>query len=225
MAIDVGVHAVASHASSATTAGVTTSATGSFYIGVSCSTGAFTSIADNKGNSANYIQIGTTRSSSGHEDRLYLCTNGSGGAGHTATAVGSAVTCYFGEITSGLTAGLLDQNNGGVDAVAPFGDALTITTLQNDELILAITGSDAAGTVTYTPSGGFVTVDAETDGNNFWSTNLHKRVVSATGTYATSVTVSAGVTDVVVLIASFKAAGGGAVATSGPTPRCIYIMP
>lgn len=216
MSIAIAQHAKASHASSAVTAGVTTQAAGSsFVIGVACSAGSFTSVADSKSNI--YTQIGTEQSSSGHAIRWYLCTNGTGGASHTATVVASFPTCYFAEITGGLTASILDQQNQGTDATSPYGDAVTITTTQAAELILAIVSGDGSSNpLTYTLGNSFTAIDAETDGSSFWTSSFMQRVVAATGTYNISATASGSTTDAVVLIASFKEAAGAAANVGQP---------
>jgi hypothetical protein len=206
-------------ASSQATTGVTTQTSGSAFVVAAAWDSArnFTSIADNKGNSANYVQIGNqvTFSGGGGRARLYYCQNGAGGAGHTATITvsGSAgITVLFLELTGGATSGILDQNSTGVnDTSSPFTSQSITTTQAAEALISSLFGNSGANPATHAESTGF-TVQAgadETNGSSFWTGCLASRIVAATGTYNSSFTESSG-SNTAVHIASFKEAGASA---------------
>lgn len=211
MAIAPGVHASNASASTASlaTAGVATQATGStFVIGVGWGSAAFTSVADNKGNT--YSIIDAEISASAHKTRLYYCENGVGGAGHTSTlTLGSADACtiFFLEITGGLTASILDQHIGRDDTTSPYTLAVGLTTTQDDELLVAfLFGDSGSNPATHAESGlGSSTIQEDvTNGTTFWTGCMATQVVAATAAYNPSWTES-GATDSHVWLATFKA--------------------
>lgn len=211
-------------ASSATTTGVSTSASGStIYLAARWRDSAtFTSISDNKGNT--YTQIGTEvdeGTSSGTRFRRYYCENATGGAGHTATiniSASTEITLLFLEITGGLTSGILDKSAQADDATSPYASGSTATTAQANELLVGFGGADTGsnpGTHTAsgsTPAAGSWTQQVtEDDGSTLWPASLWTAVVTATGAYEWSFTESGATGHGVAIIDTFKeTAGGGA---------------
>lgn len=221
MPIAVGAHRgqqFQTNATSHTTSGDTTQASGStfvVFVVAGSGAGSIDSVSDNKGNT--YTQIGSTiTSSSGSKSGLFSCQNGTGGAGHTWTAVianAEVKNIYAVEITGGLLSGILDQAPAGVeDASSPFTSNVTSTTAQANELLLAFVATDTpSGTETITWGNSFTQLDANGD-SNFVTGGSAYRIVSATGAFSTSIT-SDVATSAVSLIAAFKEAGGTANAS------------
>lgn len=173
------------------------------------------SVMDNMGNGS-YTRLGTYYDTYGWP-AIFVCYNGTGGSGHTATLTqtnAGAIAGYLVEIT-GCAASPLDQlSDWTADTDSPWLSGTTGTTTQAAELILAaasLNPATADGTITW--------------GNNFSDLNqqsavaalgqwgLGYRIVSATGTFQSSLTTDATtVSRCVTLVATFKAesAGGGA---------------
>lgn len=215
MAIDVGASVVSGFDSSGTTTtdAITTAGSGSsFVICVVYEAGATEpTISDSKSNS--YTRIGSVQQVSTTYSAYaawYLCTNGTGGSGHTFTAAkaSSYPTVFACEITGGVTASLLDQNTGAaLDSTSPIASG-TITTTQANALLLGFTGTAQNSTGVFTPGNSFTTVQSLGDAA-FWTGNLAKRVVSSTGTYESNCAIT-NLLQGAALVASFKAAGSSA---------------
>lgn len=225
MAIAWGASALARSSSTLAqaTGAVTTQASGSAFIVAaqwSRNTATFASIADSKLNT--YVLIDTQLDWEGANGaaRLYYCENGTGGTLHTATftTTGTAgpMTVIFGEITGGLTSGILDQHTRREDTASPYTLAAGLTTTQADELLLTfMAGNTGSNPGTHAESGlGSSTIQQqETNGSSFWTAALATAVKSSTGTFNPSWTES-GASAAAVFLATFKAAGGG----GGSTP-------
>lgn len=184
----------------------------------------FTSIADNKGNSANYVQIGTERTTAGGARvRRYRCENAAGGAGHTVTATVSALTnilVLMVEIIGVLTSGAADQIDGRTDATTPFTLAAGLTTTQADEvLVAALLGNSGSNPATHAETGlGGSTVQAgaeETNGSTFWTGCMATAIKASTGTFNPSFTETGGTEGDVSLVTYKVAAAGGSTPTKG----------
>ncbi len=155
MTIAIGQHAWATnYGAAATTTAVTTNATGSsFVIFTLIGSLGSPSVSDSFGNT--YSLVGTTGSADGFTTvAVYLCTNGTGGAGHTATSATqpSNNVVFFGEITGGALSSLVDQiasPQWNDDTSSPFTSNTTGATTQANEICLAFTTtSTASGTET-----------------------------------------------------------------------------
>lgn len=225
MAIAVGAsdsNLLAASAATVTTAPVTTAASGSSFVVFSINFGDdnVASVTDSKGNT--YTRIGVELDNAG--DGFYMgawqCTNGTGGASHTATlTLNGSTICglYFIEITGGLTSGLVDVSNSAVDSDSGDGgfDAQVTPTAGNRLLLSFITGN-GGGTVTYDGTAqSFTSVTAETSGADSMSGQVAQRVVAANGStaYGPAFTASAGGRASVFTIALKEAAAGGTVNT------------
>lgn len=199
------VKAVGSGVTSVTTSGVTTTTGSTFLIICSCGNGPTMTPSDSKGNTYTLID---NQVASGAQISGWYKTNGTGGAGHTATVSISGTeypVLHFIEL-AGADAASFDATsvNSGT-ASGPY--SLTSGTLaQADSLVVAWAASDAAGAQNYAASG--YTVNRETDGDNYWtSANGYKQAGSTSAQTATWT----GIGGVVAMgIAAFKAAAGGA---------------
>lgn len=226
MAIGIGVSSKGRNGSTSSlaTTGVATQATGSIILACAIwnSTETFSSIADNKGNSANYVQIGAELTLTGAKARLYYCKNAAGGAGHTVTFTVSALSnilVLMTEITGADTAAPLDQSNGRNDTSSPFTLAAGLTTTQaNEALVSPLFGSSGSNPATHAETGlGSSTIQTgaeETNGASFWTGAIATALKSATGTFNPSWTETGG-SNSILWLATYKeaAAAGG---TWGP---------
>lgn len=204
----------------ATTAAVTTQASGSVF--VVCytfdSAATFTSITDSKSNS--WSIIGSEINASNHKSRMYYVENATGGSSHTFTGTnGSAsldCSIWVIEITGALTSGSLDQSGSRSDTTSPFTLAAGLLTTQNDEaLVTFVCGNSGSNPATHAESGlGASTVqDQLNNGTNSWTGASATEIKSSTGTYNPSWTES-GATAAHVWFATFKAAGDAAGITN-----------
>lgn len=228
MSADVGAFGlpVFSSGSTATTAGVTTAASGSSFVIFLNDSGSGTrSVSDNKSNT--YTQIGVTGSFFGGASNtsVWLKINGAGGTGHTATGTltGGTFLEVHGpfEITGGALASLVEAFPATMwndDTATPF-TSNSVTTANADDLLLSFTATGtSSGTETLTYANGFVPVTA--DGNSAqFSGGVAKRVGVAPGTYFSQFTsAGAGTTEALITVIAFKsAAGGGVVNTKSQT--------
>jgi hypothetical protein len=224
MTISVGMTDVGSTTTGAsvTSAGKTTQATGSCIVVAYAFVTArnFVSIADNKGNSANYARIGTELVGSYFKSGMFYCENVAGGAGHTVTvtADGSGPTTVFVlEILGAKTTGAFDKFSRIEDTVSPFTSGATATTTTDDELLVGAYFGGGANPIVLsisgaTPASGWTiqTGAQELDGSSKYSGSLATAIVSAKDAYTAGF---ADTTDTVgsVWIATFAAAAGAAV--------------
>lgn len=191
MAIALGSHAVnhtTSAATSLSTSGVSTTASGStFVIGVRGGGGNLTGVTDNKSNS--YTQIGTTQIFNSYTS-LWYCSNGNGGAGHTATANYSASgthIIFFAEITGAAASSFDQYAEEGEGSGQPH--AVTTGTLsQADELVISLYGNGSTVTnEVYVCSTGYTDIDQvgdATDGSPLGA--LAYKIVASTSAVTAS---------------------------------------
>ena len=188
-----------------TTAGGTTSATGSTFVIALTFDGVrnVTSVSDSKGNT--YTEIGTKQASSNAGTAMYRCENGIGGASHTATANFSAAAyqvAYLIELT-GVETSSFDQTAVATDAATPW-EITTPTLGQADEIIITSFCLNTAGSGAYS-SGNTTIIGEEQDGAAYYGGVVSKLVVSATTAVTPSFTRSAGSGTGVLKTATFKA--------------------
>ena len=217
MAIALGAHtsvAVNSAAAAAQASSAIATTTGSTVVALACYTGTWVSFTDSQGNT--WVQVGTEQTVGGLLARAFRCDNITGHAAHTFTvtlsAAGNAVSFWVVEATGAATASI-DGETMGADATTPF-DSAGLTTTQAAEMLISIIAEDATGnTYTHTCGNSFtaITADEVTDANTVVTGISSYRIVSATGTYNSSVTISpAGTAGTgIVLVAIKEAAGGG----------------
>jgi hypothetical protein len=142
---------------------------------------------------------------------LYYKENGSGGASHTFsyTVSGSHTnTIYAGEITGGLTSGILDQQNAQTDSASPFTSPSITTTQANEILVSILSAHSTINPATVAESTGFTLQAKWEDGTASWPGCIASKVVSSTGAYNSSFT-CASADDAGIHIASFKALATG----------------
>lgn len=219
-AIDVGQFSAGAFGNGTTlsTTGINTTASGSsFVIFIMDDAATSRAASDNKGNT--YSQVGTTLTNFlgfGVQASEYLCTNCTGGTGHTATATLSNTAnaeVYLIEITGGATSSLVDALSSGFwndDSATPFTSNNVVTSNANDLLLaFTLTNGSSAGPEVLTWGNSFTQVVS--DGNTLhFTSGIAKRVVSSTGTYNSSYTsAGAGTTEAATAVISFKAASGG----------------
>lgn len=195
---------------SITTDALTTQASGSVFIVAAAAQagGINNAISDSKSNSYG-SPILDIENGVGMGVKLWYCENGTGGSGHTVTNTSIVDgTLYFLELTGMLTSGALDQSAQNTDGSSPY-DSSSITTTQAIETIIGMVG-DSGGT--FTAGNSFTKIQEETDSGLYWPSCLVARDVTSTGSYNTTFTSTDGSAKA-LLIASFKAAGGG-----GPAP-------
>lgn len=217
MSLSVGVSAVASHASSATTSSVTTTS-GSGIELVVTGTGTTTpTISDSKGNT--WTQIGSRVEVGSHPGSLWHFKNESGtrGSSHTFTAAGSDVSIMMTEILGDSP--VVDVYAGGTDSATPFeSDALTPTVA--DFLLVAGIGSNAGGSSDYPAGNSFTQRCLVPDGVLYWTGALGTRVVTGgSGSYKSSWTNSYSLSIAGHSITAWKESGGGGSTPSFPPVR------
>jgi hypothetical protein len=226
MAIAIGQKAAAhssGSATSVTTTGVATSATGSTFVVLVQADATINTPTDNKGNT--YTAVTTSRANSGINSRMYYCENGAGGSGHTftfTTGFSANLSIYAVEITGGLTSGILDQQNSIVDSSSPFTVTTGATTQAAEISIAALSGNSGSSPATHAESTGYTIQAQVTTGGPDWPGCIASKVLSATGAQTPSFTES-GASTGGVHCATFKESGGGG---GGPTafPWTYYAM-
>jgi len=218
MGVAVGVHSKGvTSGGAAVTGAVDTQTAGSTFVVVAIwDNGTFTSIADNKGNSANYSLIGSEQAGGAlSKMRVYRCENGIGGTGHTATITCSTpvVTAFFVEIT-GANSASFDAGSAAQasDASSPF--TVTSGTLsQPAECVVAVCGADSASNpATIAESSGFTIQESELNGSTFWTGGIATKITAATTALTPSFT-SSGSGTCVLTIAGFTELTGASPGT------------
>ena len=181
------------------------------------------SVADNKGNTANYVRI-STQINDGNTQQIdrFVCTNGTGGAGHTATATVASGTASWSvfllEMTGAATSGLVDQSNKDTGYLnqpwSPGNITLSSVPAAGELMVVVVTEEEYPGTI-------MSAADSFTIQEQYYNRNYGNppcamfatRIVTSNGTYTTSVTTTAGSsTNCAILIDSFF---GGASAPAG----------
>jgi hypothetical protein len=203
------------------TAGINTTNHSVVVVGLIYSGANFTSFVDS--NSNTWVQVGVEHSfASSQRSRVYQCANLVGGAGHTFTLnLATAQVCTI-LVQEGLTAGgggQLDQSvDGPNDTTSPYTSA-NITTTVNDEMLFEVDCDDSnTGTGAHTLGNSFTRTAEEQNATNLWSGDIGYRIVTATGTYSTSMTFGGTLNGSTAYLVSFsEAAAGGA--TAAPAPR------
>lgn len=166
---------------------ISTNATGSaFFMFVIGFGGGLTfSVSDNQGNTANYVQQGTTSNDSadGISTAAFLCVNGAGGSNHIFSASASAsvggLNLYALEITGAATSSAVDQVNGCNTGFLGNPGSNSVTTTQAADLILGVLQNNSNTVTSFTPGSGFTTINSRT----FDGSCLVGQVVSSTGTW------------------------------------------
>lgn len=143
--------------------------------------------------------------------RLYYAENAIGGAGHTFTATkASGFTSIFVAEYSGIrTSGAFDPleySAAGDDTTSPILSG-SINTAFAESLLIGLVGDALSATGTHTANNSFASVAAINDAS-FWAGMLAERIVSSTGAYEFSASVT-NLTSGAALIAAFKAPAGG----------------
>lgn len=206
MAISLGVHAIASHATAATTSGITTTS-GSALLYLCAGTTSLTNLTDSKGNTPVLVGSEIT-GGSGFKVRVYRAWNITGGAGHTATLTQADSTLHLIEIKGVDTSSPQDQVNNINRTASPY-TSPSITTTVADEILIGYQVCDGGTGSVFTHGNSFTGIETETDGNVWWPSASSYRIVSATGTYNTSVTIATSPSNTTNFIISLKIAGGG----------------
>lgn len=198
-----------------TTAAITTAASGSSFVGFVADDGTTGNIpTDSKTNT--YTRIGT-RFTGVANLGVYLCTNGTGGAGHTlnATSTGGStdLEAYLLEITGGALASLVDAFPGtqwNDDLASPF-TSNAVTTTNAIDLILAFTATvTTSGTETLTWGNSFTQVVADGSSAHF-SGGIAQLITGSTGTFNSTFTSAGGGTaEAISTVIAFKNASSTA---------------
>ena len=179
-----------------TSPAVNTQATGSTgVVGVVGDTGFFTSITDTingaaSGNTWTQIETELADGTSANASRMYYCQNMNGGNNHVFRlnkASGSFACIVFVELTTMLTSGALDQSGRQLDTASPF-DSTSETTLQPNEVLVACSFADDAGSNTYVAGNSFTIQSQQTNGATSWTGAIATRVVTGTGSYNSTFT-------------------------------------
>lgn len=224
MSLGLGAHTSVSvnpTAAAAQPSSAIATTTGSTVVVLACYTGSFVSFADSQGNA--WVQIGTEQTVNGLLARAFRCENITGNPAHIFTVTlssGGNILSFWVVESTGAASASIDGETMGVDTVTPY-ESSGITTTQADVMLIAISAEDAVSAVyTHTCGNSFtpITADAVTDANSLITGISSYRIVSATGTYNTSVTISPSgtISAATVLVAIKEAVGGGA--PSGPAP-------
>lgn len=197
------IKAVGSGVTSVTTSGVTTT-TGSTFA-LFCSWGSAGTAVPSDSKSNTYTQIAAL--SKGVKHTSWYKTNGTGGSGHTGTVTFNASeypVLYFVEM-AGAAASSYDGTSLATDQSADLNSITSGTLAQADSAVLTWYASGSGGARTYAASG--YTVSSETDGDNYWTSAVGRKTVSATTPVNATWTLDGGST--VLGIVAFKAAAGG----------------
>jgi len=200
----------------ATTTGITTTASGStFVVAVSFdhTTHIVTGISDSKSNT--YTLAGTA----GDFGSVYYCSNCTGGASHTVTITFDGAEfpiVHFLEITGAATSSYDSAVTAKAeDAASPF-TVTSGTTSQAAELLVSFIASNSGSNpVSYSESSGFTIQQQDGDGSNYWTSALATRIVSSTGTFTPSYTGS-GITGSTNIVIGLKEAASGGSSTLSP---------
>ena len=172
----------------------TSQASGSnFYVAVTCTAAAGLTISDNQGNTGKFIPLPGNPITDGSSRWVYryLCTRGTGGAGHTVTATALAATYMsiaVDEIEGGLAFGALAQSN----AHAPGFTALPLTsnnvttTIPCELAISGFTDGTFAAGLNFAESSGFTVQQQNTDGTSLTAFAMGSKYLATIGTYAAS---------------------------------------
>lgn len=211
MAIGLGVNVMAFSvsATSITTAAVTTQSSGStLWLGGLLAQAGFTSFSDSKSNT--YTQNGATQNYAGAagEGRRARKVNATGGTSHTFTLTLSFAgfcTIFMIEATGANTTESLDQANQIEDTTSPF-DSPAVNTTVADEILFGLAGDDATSP-THTAGQSFTKLDDQSNSDGGTGCSAY-RIVSATGSYFSSFTMTGSPTSVATSIDTFKEAGG-----------------
>jgi len=217
MALTLGVSAIASTiGSTATTGSITTQAAGSglvVIVNLEKPTQTFTSVTDSKSNT--WTQVGSELTDSGGvvAMRRYRCANAVGGSGHTFTLTCNvAGTCGIAVVEIKTTNGAgvtLDQEGVVNDAASAYDSGPETTTIADEFLLGGFTCEGSGGTYTHTVGNSFTLINGETDGSNFFPLATMYRIVTATGTYNTTTTVTTTPVAALCSLDTFSEAAGG----------------
>lgn len=188
----VGARGANGGTSTTTTGGTTSSSGSSFFVCLAYGTsqGTPTGVSDSKGNTYTFV-TGSRFGGGGITEEIWKSENGSGGTSHTATvtfSTGEATTIHLLEVTG--------ANSSGVDAVTGRDNTtshdLSISVpasgsfTQADEILIAIVGAAAGGTVVYSDTTStFTKISEEQDGNSFWTNAVFTRIISSTSSITT----------------------------------------
>ena len=200
-----------------TTPGITTSASGSTFVVFAFSSNVdfVTGVSDNKGNTYTLVDAAGP-GSNGEYCACYICPNGNGGAGHTASSTWSFRTTlgmFFIEVTGAALSSVVDAHAIINDTSQPWVQA--VTTTGADKLILSCCGSDASGVATWAVSGGTFSLLDSTSGNTACGA-VASMAAATTGTYTPSFTDASGAFRAVVSTIALNAASGGGSSTPYP---------
>lgn len=166
---------------SQTTAGITTTASGSSFF-VMFATGdssTVTSVTDSKSNTYSLL-TSVVDSNDGHKNWVYYTENGTGGSSHTFTVTtsGNNLNIFAFEVTGGATSSIIDVSATVYnDGETPFDCSITTTVAETLAIAYAHAGS---GTGSWTANGGFTAgQSAQNAGAAFTDTWAYKAVASA----------------------------------------------
>ena len=213
MAFDAILRGNASANGALTSTSGTTTTGSTFIIGLAYDAGATRStLTDSKGNT--YTQCGTTLTNSGEKLELWRCSNGTGGATHSASATfntNSFGSIYLIEVTDAATASF-DVTNQGTDAASPY-EISTGALAQANNAVITIVGNGAGNNPMNYASSNTTILAQEGDGSSFWTSAISKLLVSSTSSVTPSFTSAAAATHglITVVIKSATAGGGGGV--------------
>lgn len=198
---------------SCTTAGVT-STNGSTFIVCIAGDGTVATPTDSKSNT--YTPIAGQVSLAANNSRCYQALNATGGTSHTFTGTVTAATVITVAAVEVTTTGTITAGPAvtGTDAATPFTSPGLTTTVADSMLVGMQTTEGPSGTCTPTHGNSFTGLDSETDGNSYFPMFSSNRLVAATGTYNTSITVSCAQDNTANWVMSYHEGGGGGSAAS-----------
>lgn len=180
-------------------------------LGIYTDSSATITVSDNRGNTWNLV-YNTVVSGIGRIAFYYAQNVAAGSTTVTVTQTGAFTGLVVAEYSGIATTSSFDQTNSG-SAVSSSPSSGNVTTTQADELLVGFATTEPG--VTWTAGTNFTLRDANSSGQ----LQLEDRIVSATGTYAATFTMSAsqrwgcG-------IATFKASAGGGGVTLINRAKC-----
>ncbi|VTU38259.1 hypothetical protein H4CHR_04379 [Variovorax sp. PBS-H4] len=205
----------AANSTTVTTAAMNTAGSGRSFLIISSDTSDMSTPTDNKSNT--YVALGSGNNNAGNNLRAWLCVNGTGGTGHTASGVkvsaGYPVMMLL-EISGALTSGANDSTSyaqGGDDATPYTISTAGSSLAQADNLVIAAFTHNASGSTNATVGSPFTIVGQEMDTNNWWPLAVAARNTSATTTVTASFERTNPGMQTGLLIIVIKSAVGGSI--------------
>jgi len=213
MALSQGVTAKAnvSGAGTATTAGLNTTAGSGISIIVTATQSTNPTVTDSLNGATGWSLVGTSVQISSTPGYVFHFKNegGSRGTGQTFSVAGTDITMLLVEVVG--TNPVVDVQTSNLDSTSPY-DSNAITPTVADFMLVAGVGTDT-GPTSWTAGASFTKQQEETNAGLYWPAASATRIVTGgSGSYNSSWTAGAALTQVGHVIAAWKESGAAATA-------------